>query len=212
MSTLVDKYLWRGLSATMTIMPSCKARRKSAHETRSAILEAAREKFAQNGYDQTGLREIAAAAGVDAALICRYFGSKQELLGEVLACPSKFAAILAGPKEQIGTGMAEQLFLPRDERDKSEGIAQLLVLLRAASSPQAHGLLKQSIETGFLAPLRARLTGENCAERAMLVAACLFGTAVMRFIICESAPTGNTALAGLLSDALQAAIDPVKEI
>ena len=51
-------------------------RRRGAAATRAAILAAAKSAFASAGYAGTGLREIAGAAGVNAALVTRYFGSK----------------------------------------------------------------------------------------------------------------------------------------
>lgn len=189
----------------MTRSHSCNGRRKSADATRTAILEAAREKFAHSGYDRTGLREIAAAAGVDAALICRYFGSKQELLAAVLAGQSKFSATLAGPPERMGAQMAEQLLLCQD---KAQAVTQLLITLHAASSAEANALLRQSIETKFLAPLRARLTGKDRAERALLIVSSLFGAAVMRFVLCEGTPVRDKPLAALLGALLQSAVAP----
>ncbi|MCA9878016.1 MAG: helix-turn-helix transcriptional regulator, partial [Thermomicrobiales bacterium] len=53
--------------------PPC-PRKRSAPATRQAILEAARVCFTQGGYDQVGVRELASRAGVDPALINRYFG------------------------------------------------------------------------------------------------------------------------------------------
>jgi AcrR family transcriptional regulator len=55
------------------------ARPRNALQTRADILSAARRRFATEGYDRTTLRAIAADVGVDAALVIRYFGSKQNL-------------------------------------------------------------------------------------------------------------------------------------
>jgi len=54
-------------------------RRRNSAESRELLLTAAGELFAENGYDKTTLREIGVRAGVDAALIARYFGSKTKL-------------------------------------------------------------------------------------------------------------------------------------
>ena len=54
-------------------------RPRNAAQTRADILEAARRRFATDGYERTTLRTIAADVGVDAALVSRYFGSKQDL-------------------------------------------------------------------------------------------------------------------------------------
>ena len=64
--------------------PAAPPRRRDAGATRAAILEAARNAFAVTGYDRTSLRDIAALAGSDVALIPRYFGGKEGLFTEAL--------------------------------------------------------------------------------------------------------------------------------
>ena len=51
----------------------------NAAASRAALLAAAREVFRERGYDRATTREIGARAGVDPALIARYFGSKERL-------------------------------------------------------------------------------------------------------------------------------------
>jgi AcrR family transcriptional regulator len=53
-------------------------------ESRRRILDAAIELFARHGYAGTGLRELAAAADVNLAMINYFFGSKKGLLKEIL--------------------------------------------------------------------------------------------------------------------------------
>ena len=59
-------------------------RKRDAAATREAILKAATLRFATQGYERAGAREIAADAGVTAALVNRYFGSKEALFAEVI--------------------------------------------------------------------------------------------------------------------------------
>ena len=66
------------------VRPAAPPRRRDAGATRAAILEAARNAFAATGYDRTSLRDIAALAGSDVALIPRYFGGKEGLFTEAL--------------------------------------------------------------------------------------------------------------------------------
>ncbi|MFI1198623.1 helix-turn-helix domain-containing protein [Streptomyces sp. NPDC020883] len=54
-------------------------RRRDAERSRRLLLEAAVELFADRGFERTTTREIGERAGVDAALIARYFGSKTKL-------------------------------------------------------------------------------------------------------------------------------------
>ena len=68
-------------------------RPRNASQTRADILSAARSRFATEGFERTTLRAVAADVGVDAALVIRYFGSKQELF----AAAADFTIDLARP-------------------------------------------------------------------------------------------------------------------
>ncbi|CAL9371516.1 TetR/AcrR family transcriptional regulator [Streptomyces sp. enrichment culture] len=59
-----------------------RADRRRATEAR--ILGSARELFAEKGFERTTIRAVAAAAGVDPALVMQYFGSKRELFGQAV--------------------------------------------------------------------------------------------------------------------------------
>jgi AcrR family transcriptional regulator len=54
-------------------------RSRDAAASRRALLEAAQDLFGTLGFERTTVREIGERAGVDAALIARYFGSKADL-------------------------------------------------------------------------------------------------------------------------------------
>ena len=56
-----------------------RGRRPGSPDTRAEILAVAREQFASRGYAGTSMRAVAAAAGVDAALVHHYFGTKDDL-------------------------------------------------------------------------------------------------------------------------------------
>ena len=53
--------------------------RQDGVETREAILAAAEDEFAEKGFELASAREICRRAGVNSALLSRYFGSKDEL-------------------------------------------------------------------------------------------------------------------------------------
>ena len=56
----------------------------SAPETRDAILDAAEHEFASRGYAATTIKHLAAAAGVNSALLYYYFADKETLYRETL--------------------------------------------------------------------------------------------------------------------------------
>ena len=81
-----------------------RGRRRGSPDTRSAILAAARSSFAEHGFAGTTIRAVAASAGVDAALVHHYFGTKDELFLAALELPvdprKLIGPAVAGPVEQ----------------------------------------------------------------------------------------------------------------
>jgi AcrR family transcriptional regulator len=58
--------------------------RRSSAEVRGLVLTAAREAFAEHGFDAASTREIATRAGVSATVLFRHFGSKQALYDQAV--------------------------------------------------------------------------------------------------------------------------------
>jgi AcrR family transcriptional regulator len=81
-------------------------RRPGNQDTREAILGAAREAFAERGYDGASIRLIAGAAGVDPALVHHYFGTKDQLFLDAVQAPIDPGKIipqaLAGDRADVG--------------------------------------------------------------------------------------------------------------
>jgi len=71
--------------------------------TRAAILEAAKKIFAAKGFDAATVRDICTEAGVNIALVSRYFGSKSGLYAEV--CRSLLDG-LAAPLAHLDVGIS----------------------------------------------------------------------------------------------------------
>ena len=96
--------------------------RSDGQKTREAILAAAAEEFAERGFELGSMRAICANAGVNSALACRYFGSKEGLyrvvakrlfgdLGEPLAALSKGVATAAEWKTAVREWIDDFLFM-----------------------------------------------------------------------------------------------------
>ena len=114
--------------------------------TRSEILTAARTTFAESGYESATLRRIAAAAGVDVALISHYFGNKEDLfvaVHELPINPSDVVDVLDGvDDEEIGEKIA-RFSLGVLATDGSAAIS----LMRAASTnASAAAMLREFID------------------------------------------------------------------
>jgi AcrR family transcriptional regulator len=178
------------VSAKLRTKRAGEPKRRTADATRAAILRAARRRFARNGFEETGLRDIAAAAGIDAALVCRYFGSKQKLFAAALAAGADFSDIFDGPPADMGRRMAEHV-LAGARGENEELLVQLMLVSRSLQSPPASAALSRHMETNFLGPLRERLRTDNSPGRAALIAACMLGTAILRYVLKDKSLSGT---------------------
>lgn len=137
------------------------AKQRDAARTKAKILAAAQQAFAERGYAQAGIREIAALAGVDSALLVRYFGSKVKLFEAALidAIPQFEALDLA--QEGFGARLTEKFleaFL--DLR------AQAMIAL-SISDPDARQISARVMEEHGIAPLARWLGPPNARTRAI---------------------------------------------
>ncbi|MFF0306709.1 TetR family transcriptional regulator [Streptosporangium sp. NPDC004379] len=159
----------------MTVGPQVPARRRSAAATRRAISEAARELFADNGFEAVGIRVIAARAGVDAALVIRYFGSKERLFLEVMAVDLPMTAIMEGPLENLGPALVEHVLDLSSSPAGTLAVTSLSALFRASERAPVQQTLRETIERAFAVPLAGRLRGGDAELRAHLIAAQIGG-------------------------------------
>jgi AcrR family transcriptional regulator len=177
---------------------------RNATATRQAILEAAKTCFMNGGYEQVGVRDIAARAGVDPALVNRYFGSKEGLFSQAVASKFDLNHLLDGDRATLGERLAQYVL-----QKKSTGATYdpLVALLRSSSSDVCSGMLRNAILEGFVRPLAARLEGPDAMPRAELVGSTLLGLLVHRTVMGGAAASDNERMLALVAPALQAYID-----
>ena len=149
--------------------------------TRAAIENAARSLFERQGYDRTTVREIAAAANIDPALVIRYFGSKEALFGRVAAPNLRLPDLGAIDRQGIGEALVSH-FLALWEGDALGG--GMPVLLRsAASNDAAADGLKRVFATQVMPAIAAAGDASTASLRAGLVSSQLLGLAMTRYIL-----------------------------
>ena len=159
-------------------------RRPGPSTTREAIAGAARRQFAELGYDRTTMRGIAGEAGVDAALVVRFYGSKDALFREVMALPpgvaDAMAALADGPRATVGRRLAEVIVgMLEDPRSRSVVLGRI----RSASShPDAAALVRETV-TRDVGRLAVALTDDEPETRAVLVGSQIVGLALARYIM-----------------------------
>jgi AcrR family transcriptional regulator len=182
---------------------------RNAQVTRDAILDCARARFRAEGYDAASLREIAGCAGVDAALVSRYFGSKEELLLEILRAAPDPATLFGRDLKGFGERAARLLIdAPADD----PRLECLMIILRSFASQGAAEVIRNSSKSLFFGPLVELLGGGSDGEvRATLVAAIMKGVAMARFMDEDLGlpPDQRAAFRDRLAETLQSAAQPV---
>jgi AcrR family transcriptional regulator len=145
-------------------------------EARDKLLAAAQQLFAASGFAGTTTREIAEAAGVDATLIARYFGSKTGIY-------------LAALKAELGDGPPPDLL-------EAERMAALLgrvdvrgpgPVFQSAVQPhedeQVQAQAREALHARLVTPLRERFEADGVEDpqlRAELATAAFAGIALGR--------------------------------
>jgi AcrR family transcriptional regulator len=154
---------------------------RDAEATQARLLMAARRHFASNGYDRTTVRDIAAEAGVNVALINRYFGSKDELFARAVAIDLELPDLGGADKTAIGARLVDHFFRRWEGRETDD---LLRVLIRtAATNTSAADKILQVLHHQIL-PLVTRLSGEDGAKRrSTLIATQILGLAYCRYVL-----------------------------
>jgi len=144
------------------IDPKSSARQRDAERTRAALLNAARTLFSTRGFANTGVREVADLAGVNSALVGRYFGSKQGLFRATLEEVLDITPILRGDRRRFGVEMVAIFFAEQDAP------GPLAMMILSAADPAAHAASVELLQTRVIAPLARWLgppDGEGRAAR-----------------------------------------------
>ena len=148
--------------------------------TRAAILAAAREHFAAGGYQAATIRAIAAAAGIDPALVMRYYGNKEGLFAAAAEFDLRLPDLSTLPRSQVGATLVNHFL------DRWEGDEALMALLRSAISNTTARERMQSIFATQVAPQVGKLSGlprNEAAARTGLVASQILGLALCRYVL-----------------------------
>ncbi|MFI4975642.1 MAG: TetR/AcrR family transcriptional regulator [Caulobacterales bacterium] len=162
---------------TLAPEPPVETRRRNAEATRAAILHAGKTHFARSGYEGAFLRDIAADAGVDAALINRYFGGKEGLFAACLREAIRSERLFAGDRADFGRSVAK-VFGAKSAPAADEPMLGFRLILQAATSANTAHMLNEAVQERFMGPIRDWLGGEDAQARARLISALFIGLLV----------------------------------
>lgn len=194
-------------------------RSRDARHTRQQLLQAARRRFAFDGYSATTVRDIATDVGVNVALINRYFTSKEGL----------FEACLTSASEQLNRPDAGDVTVDQILKNIVSHVAdsttgedplqlQLLLMLRSSGDERADAI-RRNIIRSFAERVAAAAgwkpsdpDGERVVLRAQVALATAIGIVVLRSSTGVEPLTSATEaeLSHLMGEVLELLLSPPK--
>jgi AcrR family transcriptional regulator len=170
----------------------------------------ARERFFEDGYASVTLRSIAAAAGVDVALVSYWFGSKRALFAAAMDLTVSPADALDAALAGDDAGIAERVIgtLVSVWDDAASGAPLRAAATAAASDPIVGGLVAEAVERELIDGVAARLSGPDARDRAAAFCTGTAGIIFLRYILRVEplATMPADRLVRLLAPALQTAL------
>ena len=154
-------------------------------DTRDRILASARELFARNGIGNTSIRAVAAAAGVDSALVHHYFGTKEKLFGAAVRIPIDPMEVIGPlrevPVEELGYQIPSKL-LPLWDSELGAG---LMATLRSVIAGSEVNLFRSFIQDVIAVEVGGRVDDPpgSGVIRVQFVASQLIGVVMARYIL-----------------------------
>lgn len=157
---------------------------RTGQRNKQRIIEAAREHFMREGYEQATVRRIAADARVDVAMVYYFFGNKEGLFSaSVLDVPEhplhQLATLLDEGPDQIGPRLVRHFVQRWDEGTLFDPL--LTVWRSAAIQPLARKLLHDTLAGPVAERVQTEFGVDNAVLRVELVTVHLLGLAFARY-------------------------------
>lgn len=186
----------------MTATPPPK--RRNAEQSKARILRAAQAAFADKGYAQTGIREIATQADVSSPMLLRYFGSKAGLFEAALTDALDTAELLRVDRSRFGEHLAR--LLTNAELD----LQQPSMIALAAADNDSKEIAMQVTRDRVLQPLAEWLGGADGQTRALQIMMIAIGFVMLTRqlpLIPTNAIQNPQHLCNWFADSIQAVVD-----
>ncbi|MFE2229380.1 TetR/AcrR family transcriptional regulator [Streptomyces kronopolitis] len=155
------------------------ARPRRSDATRAAILAAARDRFAADGYERATIRAIAGDAGIDPSMVMRYYGNKAGLFAAASTIEVHAPDLTHVPCEEAGARLVRH-FLERWEHDETLTGMMRVGVTNEAGAERMRGVFAEQIN-----PVLAAVcpVPEEAQARAGLIASQILGMALCRYVL-----------------------------
>jgi AcrR family transcriptional regulator len=153
-------------------------RPRDAAASKRALLQAAQDLFGHKGFERTTIRDIGERAGVDAALIARYFGSKSDLYVAAVAAED---AGEQRPRPHEGLEEMADAMVSRADDHGPGPIMQAII--RSDTSEEIRTAALHRITCRLVDPLVAEMTDRQVDQaelRAEIAVSAMLGISLAR--------------------------------
>ncbi|AZV19633.1 MAG: TetR family transcriptional regulator [Mesorhizobium sp.] len=149
--------------------------------TRGQILDAARDLFAEHGYDGASIRDVGTRASIDPAMVIRYFHSKDELFARAALVDLQLPALRVIDPATVGETLIRRFLEVWEGPASGPGMA---ILLRSAASNEFAAEKMREIFANQVRPVVAAVGDlADAGRRAGLISSQLLGLAMCRYVL-----------------------------
>ncbi|GAA1503299.1 AcrR family transcriptional regulator [Agromyces terreus] len=153
-------------------------------ETRSRILRAATEEFAEVGYEAASVRAIARRAGVDPSLVHHYFDGKAGMVAESVSVPLRpdqiLGAVIEAPPHELGALIVRAVVTAWDSAPVRT--AATAAMRTAMGRGPVSRTLREFIHREIMLRIADRLEGGQRELRAELALSQVAGLLMVRYV------------------------------
>lgn len=184
------------------------SRDERRRRTEAAILQAAKEQFAETGFERTTIRSVAAAASVDPALVMQHFGSKEALFAAAAKWSSDHESVLTAGRDELPAAALADLLGKFEDGEQRE--AAIALMRSCLTHPEANRIVRDEVMCDRQAHIARVIDADDAELRAALVGACMMGVALARYVIeiPDLAAASAEDVARVMEPVLRQLVDP----
>ena len=156
-------------------------REERRRRTEATILEAARELFADTGFERTTIRAVAARAGIDPALVMQYYGNKEGLFAASARWHIDHKRLSDASLSDIPETALDDLFSGFDDPARRDGAIALL--RNCLTHESALSIMRDDVMCEPQAMIARTIGGDDGELRAGLLGATMIGITIARYLL-----------------------------
>lgn len=171
-------------------------------------MEAAREQFAEQGFERTTIRSVAAAAGVDPALVMQHFKNKEGLFGASARWHVDHKKLSEATLEDVPRTALDDLFAGFEDPTRRD--SAIALLRNCLTHEAALDVMREQVMCEPQAMVAATIGGEQGELRAGLLGATMIGITIAKYLLKIPVVAGASReqIEQIMTPVLQALVDP----